>query len=429
MKETASTPALPVPAVEAAMNEAVDRVTGAMRDAQKSVSEGFNQAEQALEGAMLKGVEHVERVKTAVDERVESFGEQLAPHFEEAMARGAVQVERVRTAVDERVGAFGDQFAPQVEKTRSAWRRWLRSVVNWFDTSQKPVDEATLDRIDWLRVMPFIGVHIACIGVFFVPFSWVAVGVGVFLYLLRMHAITGWYHRYFSHKAFKTSRVWQTVWAVIGASSAQRGPLWWAAHHRDHHRHSDTPKDLHSPMQRGFWMAHMGWFMTGRGFITHSQNIPDLNKYPELRWIDRYDVLFPTALGFLCFYGGKALEAWWPELGVTGGNLLFWGFFVSTIVLFHGTVTINSLSHTWGSRRYATKDDSRNNWFLAIVTLGEGWHNNHHHFPGSARQGFFWWEYDVTYYLLKASSWVGLVWDLKPVPDKMKTAGLIRKGE
>ena len=142
----------------------------------------------------------------------------------------------------------------------------------------------------------------------------------------------------------------------------------------------------------------------------------------ELRFLDRFDILVPVALAVFLFLLGGWLETRAPGLGTNGPQLLIWGFFVSTVVLFHATVTINSLAHVWGKRRYQTRDDSRNNLWLALLTLGEGWHNNHHHYPASTRQGFYWWEIDITFYLLKAMSWVGLVWDLKPVPPRIRDA-------
>jgi stearoyl-CoA desaturase (delta-9 desaturase) len=303
--------------------------------------------------------------------------------------------------------------------TRSG--RW-QSIVRWFDTStEAPLDDARADRVDWLRTLPFIGLHLACLAVFWVGWSWFAVGVAVALYAIRMFALTGFYHRYFSHRAFRTSRAVQFVFAAIGASCVQRGPLWWAAHHRHHHRHTDTPLDPHSPRQHGFWWSHMGWFLSPRGFRTEWSRIPDLQKYPELRWLDRFDILLPVLLAVAMYALGAWLEGTHPALGTDGPQLLVWGFFISTIVLFHATVTINSLAHVFGSRRFDTRDDSRNNWLLALITFGEGWHNNHHHFPGSARQGFRWWELDFTWYGLKLMSWLGLVHDLKPVP-----AGLAR---
>jgi stearoyl-CoA desaturase (delta-9 desaturase) len=304
-------------------------------------------------------------------------------------------------------------------------QRVLRGFVRWFDTTAIDTsDLRALDRVDWVRVIPFLGLHLACLGVFWVGFSWFAFGVALAMYCLRMFAITGFYHRYFSHKAFKTSRPVQFAFALIGASSVQRGPLWWAAHHRNHHRTSDTEHDLHSPVTRSLFWSHMGWFMSPRGFVTEHAMVPDLMKYPELRLLDRYDLLVPVALAALLLGLGHLLHVHAPGLHTSGPQLLVWGFFVSTIVLFHCTVTINSLAHRWGTRRFATRDNSRNNWFLAIITFGEGWHNNHHHFPGAARQGFRWWEYDVTYYMLRAMAAMGLVWDLKQVPLAMRGARL-----
>jgi stearoyl-CoA desaturase (delta-9 desaturase) len=303
----------------------------------------------------------------------------------------------------------------------SPLRRIALAVLRWFDTEAAGDADLTDRRIDWARVVPFIGLHLACLGVIWVGFSWVALWTAVALYAVRMFAITGFYHRYFSHKAFKTSRPVQFLFGLIGATSVQRGPLWWAAHHRNHHRHSDTELDVHSPVQHGFLWSHMGWFLTRAGFRTDRSVIRDLLRFPELRLLDRFDVLVPVALAVGLFLAGGWLEEHHPELGTSGPQLLIWGFFVSTVVLFHATVTINSLAHQIGSRRYETRDDSRNNWWLALLTFGEGWHNNHHHFPGSARQGFRWWEFDLTYYVLRLFAVVGLVWDLKPVP-----AGLSR---
>jgi stearoyl-CoA desaturase (delta-9 desaturase) len=302
-------------------------------------------------------------------------------------------------------------------------QRPQNAVAQWFDTNAAATREGeAAERIDWLRVIPFIGLHLACLGVIWVGFSWVALCVAIALYALRMFALTGFYHRYFSHKAFKTSRTTQFLFAVIGAMCVQRGPLWWAAHHRNHHRHADTEQDIHSPLHRGFLWSHMGWFLTPRGFRTNWEAIPDLRRYPELRWLDRFDVTVPIllAVGLYCF--GRWLGAAYPTLHTGGAQMLIWGFFVSTVVLFHATVTINSLAHRFGSRRFATHDNSRNNWLLALITFGEGWHNNHHHFPGSARQGFRWWEFDLTYYLLRALAACGLVWDLKPVPVGFRRA-------
>jgi stearoyl-CoA desaturase (delta-9 desaturase) len=306
--------------------------------------------------------------------------------------------------------------------TSGRWRRALASFARWFDTEHAGAGATDEHRIDWIRVSPFIGMHLACLGVFAVGFSWFAFWTAVVLYAVRMFAITGFYHRYFSHKAFKTSRAAQFVFGLIGASSVQRGPLWWAAHHRNHHRHADTERDPHSPVHRGFFWSHMGWFLTPAGFRTDREVIRDLVKFPELRWLDRYDLLLPVLLATALFVLGELLERHAPGLGTDGPQLLVWGFFVSTVVLFHATVTINSLAHRFGSRRYETSDASRNNWLLALITFGEGWHNNHHYYPGAARQGFRWWEIDITYYGLKLLSWLGLIWDLKPVPAELRRA-------
>ena len=315
-------------------------------------------------------------------------------------------------------GLHAENTATIAAKTPVDRRSWLvRSMRRWIDTaSNDGLDEATADRIDWLRTAPFIAMHLACLCVLWVGVSPIALMVAVALYVIRMFALTGFYHRYFSHRTFQTSRAVQFVFAVIGASCVQRGPLWWAAHHRNHHRHADTNHDPHSPGVYGFVWSHVGWFLTPRNFRTDLSRVPDLANYPELRWLDRFDIAIPVVLA-VCLYGlGVLLHHVAPQLGTTGGQMLVWGFFVSTIVLFHATVTINSLAHRFGSRRFDTKDDSRNNVWLALLTFGEGWHNNHHFFPGSSRQGFRWWEVDLTWYGLRLMSALGLVHGLRPVP-------------
>ena len=295
----------------------------------------------------------------------------------------------------------------------------LVALRRWFDTSVDEPAETPRNRVDWLRASPFAGMHLACLAVFWVGASRLAIAVAVILYALRMFAITGFYHRYFAHRTFRTSRAVQFTFACIGASCVQRGPLWWAAHHRNHHQHADTYGDPHSPRLHGFLWSHAGWFLTPQGFRTDWKRIPDLARYPELRWLDRFDILVPVVLAALLYVGGRLLDHYAPGLHTSGGQLLVWGFFVSTVVLFHVTVTINSLAHRFGTRRFATADDSRNNPWLALLTFGEGWHNNHHFFPGSVRQGFRWWEIDLTYYLLRLMAAVGLVHGLKPVPARV----------
>jgi stearoyl-CoA desaturase (delta-9 desaturase) len=235
-----------------------------------------------------------------------------------------------------------------------------------------------------------------------------------------MFAITGFYHRYFSHRAFKTSRAGQLVFALLGAAAVQRGPLWWAAHHRHHHAHADHAADLHSPRQHGFLWSHVGWFLSRRHFAADLARVRDLRRYPELRWLDRFDILVPVALALALFGAGALLERRAPALGTDRWQLLVWGFFVSTVACYHATYTINSLAHVFGRRRYPTADDSRNNAWLALLTFGEGWHNNHHHYPNAARQGFYWWELDLTYYGLRLLAALGLIWDLKPVPAAVR---------
>ncbi|WP_313914979.1 acyl-CoA desaturase [Tahibacter sp.] len=294
------------------------------------------------------------------------------------------------------------------------------AVRHWFDAGAAPESGANSDgdrdHIDWLRALPFVLLHLACFAVIWVGVSPLAVSVAIALYVVRMFALTAFYHRYFSHKTFRTSRPVQFAFALIGASCAQRGPLWWAAHHRDHHRHADTPDDLHSPAQHGFFWSHAGWFLTPRAFRTDLARVPDLARFPELRWLDRYDTIVPLLLAALLYAAGSVLQHVAPHLQTSGAQLLVWGFVVSTVVLFHATVTINSLAHRFGSRRFDTPDDSRNNVWLALLTFGEGWHNNHHFFPGSARQGFRWWEVDLSWYGLRLLAALGLVHGLKPVP-------------
>jgi len=289
----------------------------------------------------------------------------------------------------------------------------MRRFLLWFDASAAAFDAGDAvgpHRIDWLRITPFVLMHLACLAVFWVGWSVTAVATAVTLYLVRMFAITGFYHRYFSHRTFRTSRAAQFAFAVLGASAVQRGPLWWAAHHRKHHRHADTPLDVHSPREHGFWWAHMGWITSPVNFPTDVAQVRDLARYPELRLLDRFDLAVPLLLAFGLWAAG-------------GMQLLVWGFFISTVVLFHGTCLINSLAHQLGSRRYATDDDSRNSLVLALITLGEGWHNNHHRYPGATRQGFFWWEIDVTYYVLRALAAVGVISDLHPVPARLLEQG------
>lgn len=255
--------------------------------------------------------------------------------------------------------------------------------------------EKTIKNYFKANTIPFWGMHLACFLVFVLPFRMEYVYLALSLYGLRMFFVTAGYHRYFSHRAFKTNRVFQFVLAFMAMTSSQKGILWWASHHRDHHRYSDQPEDVHTP-QKGFWWSHIGWILSDAHSKTNFDRVKDFLKYPELVWLDRNWVVpvFIYGVGVYYFFGFPGFV---------------WGFCVSTVCLWHGTFTINSLSHVWGTRPYETHDHSRNNAVLAAITLGEGWHNNHHRYPKSVRNGLKWWEYDVTYYVLKTLSWFKLV--------------------
>jgi stearoyl-CoA desaturase (delta-9 desaturase) len=265
--------------------------------------------------------------------------------------------------------------------------------------------ELARDRGNWraiyfnYKTVVFWGVHLAAVwGVVALGWSWTGLALAVALYAPRMFIITAVNHRYFSHRSFRTSRVFQFVLALLAVGTAEKGVIWWASHHRRHHRFSDRPGDAHTPRE-GFWWSHMGWMLSHELEWTDHAGVKDLTRYPELRALERVWMLPPVAVGLL---------TWW--LGGTFG--LVWGFLVTQVLFWHGTFSINSLAHVLGSRRFATKDDSRNHWLLALITFGEGWHNNHHHRPGVCRQGLRWWEIDLTYYGLGALAAVGLIWDL-----------------
>ena len=276
-------------------------------------------------------------------------------------------------------------------------------VAAWFDSAAPAAADDDPRRIDWLRQVPFIAIHAGCLLVPWVGVSASAVAACALLYAIRMFAITAFYHRYFSHHAFRAGRAAQFVFAVLGASAAQRGPLWWASHHRHHHVHSDEHADSHSALHHGFLWSHIGWFMARGNFRTRTHLVPSFARFPELRFLDRFDAVVPLLLATGLYAMG-------------GLQMLVWGFCVSTVLLYHATFTINSLAHRFGSRRYATRDDSRNNFWLALLTFGEGWHNNHHHYPAAARQGFFWWEIDVSWWGLQLLARMGIVHELKAVP-------------
>lgn len=282
-------------------------------------------------------------------------------------------------------------------------RHILRSIYLWFDTSAPTVK--TTNSINWLRCIPYIAIYVGCLGVFWVGISATTTYVCIAAYCMNIFFVTGFYHRYCSHRAYKTSRIVQFIFTVLAMCSAQRCPLWWAAHHRFHHKHSDTILDNHSPIKHGFIRSHWAWFLEDANFATNEEYIKDLMQYPELVFLNRFDSLPPLVFASLLYYFG-------------GLPILVWGFFIPTVLAYQVTFAINSLSHLIGVRRYETNDNSRNNWWLAILSFGEGWHNNHHHYPSSAKQGFRIHEIDITYLILKLLQTCGLIWDLRvPSPE------------
>ena len=281
---------------------------------------------------------------------------------------------------------------------------------------------ATDNRIDIPRLLLFVGFHLACVAVFWVGVSGVALLFAALFYVVRMFFITAFYHRYFSHKTYSVSRGTQFLMAVACCSTGQRGPLWWAAHHRDHHLTSDTEKDPHAP-KNGFLNSHMFWFLRKNHIHVNTRRIKDLTRFPELVWLEQLNVVPLIIYIGLCYALGVMLNNWNPALGTSGLQMMIWAGFISTVVLYHATYCINSLAHIFGSRRFETKDNSKNNLALALLTLGEGWHNNHHRYPSSTRQGFYPQEIDICYGILKVMSLCGLVKDMKPVPAAVLEEG------
>lgn len=272
-----------------------------------------------------------------------------------------------------------------------------------MQTPPTPQAEATgplpHGRINPRTSIPFFLVHL-------VPLFAILTGVPATAWILfavtywgRMFFITAGYHRYFAHKTFRTGRVFQFVLAFGGSSAAQKGPLWWAGHHRIHHRYTDTALDPHTP-RKGFWWSHVGWILSDETSDVPEGTMKDFEKYPEIRFISRHDWIAPWTLAIVCFLVG----------GLPG---LLIGFFLSTVVLWHSTFLINSLAHVFGSRRFDTTDTSRNNPILALLTMGEGWHNNHHRSAWIARQGLRWWEVDMTWYVLVALEKLRVIRDVK----------------
>ena len=295
---------------------------------------------------------------------------------------------------------------------------WLTNDPRCFKRASQTGDK----RVSLLRAVPFLAVHAGCLLVFWVGVSEVAVACAVAFFVIRMFFITAFYHRYFSHRAFQASRAFQFVMALLGCTAAQRGPLWWAGHHREHHAHPDTIDDPHSPTHRGFLYSHTLWFLTRGSFAVPPNRVADWRRFPELRWLEKFDWIPFVTFAAGCWGLGVWLESSAPGLGTSGAQLFVWGAVVSTVVLYHATYTINSLAHKFGHRAFPTNDDSRNNALLAVLTLGEGWHNNHHYFPAAARQGFLWWQLDLTFLGLRLLAALGLVRALRPVPPRVLKA-------
>jgi stearoyl-CoA desaturase (delta-9 desaturase) len=289
----------------------------------------------------------------------------------------------------------------------------MENTLNVVHTIQPELPKS-VDGVFRSTMVMFVLVHLVALGgVILGGWSWQGLALAVGAYYVRMVVVTAGYHRYFSHRAFSTSRTFQFLLALGAQSAAQNGVLWWASHHRWHHRYSDTPLDVHSAKLRGFWYAHVGWILQD-AWQTDLRQVPDLAKYPELRFLNRPGINFlPSALLGLAF------------LLIGGVHGLVWGFMVSSVLVWHGSFAINSLTHLFGSRRYATNDNSRNHWLLALITTGEGWHNNHHHYPSAANQGFFWWEFDLTYWVLRVWQRLGLIWDIRRPPADVLIRNLI----
>ncbi len=277
-------------------------------------------------------------------------------------------------------------------------------------TSTTP-EIAASEKLAWGKSFPFFAVHAACLLALYTGVTWQWAVMCVASYYVRMFGVTAGLHRYFSHRAYQTSRAFQFVLAVLGSLSVQKGVLWWAANHRHHHKYSDQEEDIHSPTLRGFWWSHAGWILSTRYEDTNFAAIKDFARFPELVWLNKYFLVPPIA-----FFAGLFLAGGLPWL--------LWGGLIPTVLLWHGTFTINSLSHIFGKRRYLTTDTSKNNWLLALITCGEGWHNNHHYHQNTANQGWFWWEVDLSFYVLKVLSWVGLVKGLRLPSEATRLAHL-----
>lgn len=286
-------------------------------------------------------------------------------------------------------------------------------VITSERAASAPVAADRPHPVSWRTSAPFIACHLVPLLAVFTGVQAADLVLLGALYVGRVFFITAGYHRYFSHRAFRVGRITQFVLAFGGLTAVQKGPLWWAGWHRQHHRYTDTARDPHSP-QHGFWWSHIGWILSGRYAATDLDAIDDFARFPELRFLDRHDWIGPWTLAIACYLIGG-----WSGVVV--------GFFGSTVLVWHATFSVNSFTHIFGRRRYATGDTSRNLAPVALFTMGEGWHNNHHHHPTSARQGVSWWEIDPTYHVLRALALVGIVRGLRrPTPAALASRRLDR---
>ena len=309
-------------------------------------------------------------------------------------------------------------------------KAFLRRLGGWL-VNAPPEREPTVaerSQLDGLRVAPFALIHLGSAAAIWTGVSPTALAVCASLYCIRMFFITGFYHRYFSHRAYTVGRMTQFVMALLGCTAGQRSPVWWAAHHRAHHGAADTENDPHSPRHHGFFFSHTLWFLTRGTHATPTARVKDWLRFPELRWLDRFDWIPFASLGIGSWLLGDLLAVHASHLETSGAQMFVVGFLWSTVLLYHATYTTNSIAHRFGTRRYATRDDSRNNVWVALLTLGEGWHNNHHHYPAAARQGFLWWELDISWIALRGLAALGIVRNLKGVPDDVLHRGRVSEG-
>ena len=273
--------------------------------------------------------------------------------------------------------------------------------------------------VTWVTIIPHTLAHIsAIVCLYFSSFSWSAVILCIVSYYVRMFGVSGIYHRYFSHRTYQVSRFTQFLMAAWGCNALQRGPLWWASTHRIHHSYSDQPGDVHSPVLYGFWWSHIGWLLAKENDHSRFENIKDLTKYKELVWLEKFHYLPPLLYGIGLYFFGRAMQLYFPNLGMDGFQAFTWGFLVSTIFLYHGTFTVNSICHIFGSKPFDTGDESRNNFWIALITMGEGWHNNHHYYQTSEKQGMHWWQIDMAHYVIWTFSKLGIVSKIKTFPKR-----------